>query len=93
MDNLVLLCRTHHRLVHEGGYGVEIVAGKGVVFTMPDGKIIPRVGEKRSRGPVVALLAGNQKNGLKIMPVTPIPRWHGERMDQGTAVEMLMGCE
>ncbi|MCW8926375.1 MAG: HNH endonuclease, partial [Xanthomonadales bacterium] len=41
MDNLVLLCRTHHRLVHEAGYGIENVAGKGVVFTMPGGKIIP----------------------------------------------------
>ena len=46
MDNLVLLCRTHHRLVHEAGYGVENTAGRGIVFTMPDGKIIPRSPEK-----------------------------------------------
>ena len=27
IDNLVLLCRRHHRAVHEGGFGVEVVEG------------------------------------------------------------------
>jgi uncharacterized protein YgfB (UPF0149 family) len=93
MDNLVLLCRTHHRLVHEGGYGVENVDGEGVVFTMPDGKVIPQGPAKRSRGNVFAIMSGNQKKGLKITPGTAIPRWHGERMDHDTAVELLLGCE
>ena len=26
MENLVLLCRHHHRLIHEGGFGVEMRA-------------------------------------------------------------------
>ena len=33
LENLVLLCRTHHRLVHEGGYGVERNTGGEIVFT------------------------------------------------------------
>ena len=37
LDNLVLLCRHHHRLVHEGGFGVERIVGGGVRFTRPDG--------------------------------------------------------
>ena len=76
--------------MHEAGYGVENVAGRGVVFSMPDGEVIPRAGERRSRGNVFAILSGNQKNGLRITPETSIPRWHGERMDHSTAVEMLM---
>ncbi|HWV37114.1 MAG TPA: DUF222 domain-containing protein [Vulgatibacter sp.] len=36
LDNLVLLCRTHHRLVHEGGYSISM-EGKEPVFFDPDG--------------------------------------------------------
>lgn len=36
LDNLVLLCRRHHSLVHEGGFGV----GEGPIFTRPDGSRI-----------------------------------------------------
>jgi hypothetical protein len=93
MDNLVLLCRTHHRLVHEAGYGVENVDGKGVVFRMPGGEVIPQAGGRRSRGNAFAVLAGNQKNGLEITPETAVPQWHGEKMDCAEAVDMLLGCE
>lgn len=90
MDNLVLLCRTHHRLVHEAGYGVCSVGGEGAVFSLPDGTVIPQTPETRSRGNVFALLAGNQKSGLNITPETAVPEWHGEQMDKETAVEMLL---
>jgi len=40
LDNLVLLCRRHHRLVHEGGFGVERSAGGAMRFTRPDGSVI-----------------------------------------------------
>jgi hypothetical protein len=76
--------------MHEAGYGVQFEAGEGVVFSMPDGKVIPQAAEKRSRGNVFAIMSGNQWNGLEITPKTPIPQWHGERMDKNTAVEMLM---
>ena len=54
--------RTHHRLVHEAGYGVENVVGRGVVFMMPDGEVIPQGLGERSRGNVFAVMAGNYKN-------------------------------
>jgi len=37
LDNLLLLCRRHHRLVHEGGYEVALAPG-GAVFIRPDGR-------------------------------------------------------
>jgi len=40
LDNLVLLCRRHHRLVHEGGFGVERIADGALRFTRPDGHVI-----------------------------------------------------
>jgi hypothetical protein len=39
LDNLVLLCRPHHRLVHEGGFGLELVDGLPV-FRRQDGSAI-----------------------------------------------------
>ena len=40
LDNLVLLCRRHHRLVHEGGFDVERTADGTLRFTRPDGRVI-----------------------------------------------------
>ncbi len=44
LDNLVLLCTSHHRLVHEGGYGVERDPQRVLVFRRPDGRVIPACG-------------------------------------------------
>jgi hypothetical protein len=41
LDNLLTLCRHHHRLVHEGGFSVERAAGDRVVFRRRDGTEIP----------------------------------------------------
>ena len=40
-DNLILLCRTHHRLVHEGGFRVETEADGAVRFRAPAGWVMP----------------------------------------------------
>jgi hypothetical protein len=40
MWNLLLLCRRHHRLVHEhGGFTLELVQGRPV-FARPDGSVL-----------------------------------------------------
>jgi len=40
LDNLVLLCRRHHRPVHEGGFGVESGERGEVSFVRPSGRRI-----------------------------------------------------
>ena len=40
VDNLVLLCRRHHTLVHEQGFGVARSANGDVAFHRPDGRRI-----------------------------------------------------
>ena len=47
IENLVRLCPTHHRLVHEGGYSVRAGDG-GFEFLRPDGSAVPPnlVGER-----------------------------------------------
>lgn len=42
LQNLMLLCRRHHRAIHEGGYGMFIRAEGVAVFTSPDGTPIER---------------------------------------------------
>jgi hypothetical protein len=41
MDNLILLCRRHHRLLHEEGFGINRGIDGGIDFTLTDGEIIP----------------------------------------------------
>ncbi|MGI8462196.1 MAG: DUF222 domain-containing protein [Solirubrobacterales bacterium] len=43
LENLVSLCRRHHRLVHEGGFTVEACKGSRFRFRRPDGSVIPPV--------------------------------------------------
>jgi hypothetical protein len=91
LDNLVLLCRHHHRLVHEGGYGVSMRPGDTPEFTGPGGDIIQPGPDTRFRGNVFALVARNRMAGLNITPRTTVPAWDGEAMDDSMAVEGLLG--
>ena len=93
MENLVLLCRRHHRLVHEGGFGLEARPAGGFAFTRPGGKSLPDTADGRSRGNVGDIRKANRRNGLKITPSTAVPRWYGEKMDGSLAVLALIQRE
>ena len=41
LENLVCLCHHHHRLVHEGGFGVHRDTDGELCFTTPAGATIP----------------------------------------------------
>ena len=40
LDNLLLLCAHHHRLVHRDGWQVQLDADGTAVFTLPDGRTL-----------------------------------------------------
>jgi hypothetical protein len=44
VDNLVLLCSFHHRLLHEGGYRIRRDYRGELYFIRADGRAIPRCG-------------------------------------------------
>jgi hypothetical protein len=90
LDNLVLLCRRHHRAVHEEGFGVEMV-GVGVRFNWPDGRSFPHVPPAPSlpSDPVADLETRHRKLGLGIDPETTTPHWSGERFDVGWAIHTM----
>jgi hypothetical protein len=43
LDNLLLLCRHHHRLVHEGAFSIEPLADGDVRFRRADGSVLDAV--------------------------------------------------
>ena len=87
LDNLVLLCGHHHRLVHEGGFGVLRQGDGRLVFRRPDGQAVPAA-PSPTRGRCAELRARNRREGLQIGPGTASPGT-GEPFDRGLAVAGL----
>jgi hypothetical protein len=93
LDNLLLLCRHHHRRVHEGGYGLQMEAASEPVFTTPNGNLIPKGPDTRFSGNVFALTMRNRREQIEIGPRSLVPLWHGDNMDDGMAVDGLIRRE
>jgi hypothetical protein len=88
IDNLVLLCRHHHRLVHEHGFGVERAADSRIRFSRPDGRIIEEHPQLPASGSVEGLQRNNRETGEAIDAASWIIP--GETLDYGMAIEGLM---
>jgi hypothetical protein len=91
LSNLAMLCRRHHRTVHEDGYQVERQPDGELRFRRPDGRLLPQVPSPAafSHDPVAALRAQNGARGLHIDAQTSRPGWLGERLDVGWAIDVL----
>jgi hypothetical protein len=89
MDNLVLLCRRHHRLVHEGGFGVHRGAGSEIGFSYPGGDTLPASADGRFRGNARRVCSLSEDKALDITPRTLPPDWAGEIMDYNYAQGLL----
>jgi 5-methylcytosine-specific restriction endonuclease McrA len=91
LDNLALLCRRHHRAVHEEGYRVERDTGGTLSFSTPTERPIPVVPAPPAvpRDPTDALVATHRARGLAIDARTACPSWLGERLDLGWAIGVL----
>ena len=48
LDNLLLLCSRHHRLVHEGGYRIDKDFQDRWIFRRPDGIAVPACGYREA---------------------------------------------
>jgi hypothetical protein len=107
LDNLITLCDFHHRLVHEGGYGVRRTDDGLIVFTKPDGTRVPENGTKCFRGnnwtPLPPPYRGfdaslrdylkTRDPGLSITAETSRCQWDGESMDYSMAIESMQFLE
>ena len=91
LSNLTLLCRRHHRAVHEEGYQVDREPDGALRFRRPDGRPLPEVPSlsRVSADPVQSLRASHEAKGLRLHPRTACPRWLGERFDVVWAIDVL----
>ena len=91
LSNLALLCRRHHRAVHEEGYGLDRQPDGALRFTRPDGLIVPDVppASKVPDHPSEILRARHLASGLAIDAWTGMSGWLGEPLDVGYAIDVL----
>jgi Domain of unknown function (DUF222)/HNH endonuclease len=93
LENLVLLCRHHHRLVHEGGFGLGKSTLGAIEFSNPAGEVIPTGPETRSRGNAWSLFEHHSEAGIRITPKSAQSLWLGEKMDDDLAVLGMLQLE
>ena len=85
LSNLVTLCYFHHRLVHEGGWNVQVLDDGAFRFLKPNGDAL--ISDARS--------SGHRQQLLSFLPLTTHDslltpsQWRGDRIDYGLAVEIL----
>lgn len=99
LDNLVTLCRYHHRELHRGSFQVMVapkvdksVGGNQWLFITGAGDPIetcfnPQFGQHVPAGTSARFL---QKHWPLVDSKTAVSRWAGERMDMGMAVDGLL---
>ena len=92
MENLMLLCSAHHRLVHEGGFTVERSSGGDLLFRDPRGRLIERApGLPALDEPGLASLeALHERAGLRIDAETGMPGWDGDAIDHEWALDQVI---
>ena len=102
LSNLITLCGFHHRLVHEGGYGLRTTDDGLFVFTRPDGRRVEPNGVNCFRGNISvlnpnpehpALYDLNREASLAITHETARCQWRGETMDYSHAIESMQFLE
>ena len=84
LENLILLCRVHHRALHEDGFRVERRRNGKFVFFSPEGwplgKRLPRM-DIDTDDPAVELIRQNRRRGIR-------PRWDAASADYAREVQI-----
>jgi hypothetical protein len=93
LENVIQVCRTHHRAVHEEGFRVVFEEDGEVRFYRPDGQRIPDApaAPRLPADPGAALAAVHSGAGLEIDASTTASSWAGERLDVDFAVLAMRG--
>ncbi|MPZ59984.1 MAG: DUF222 domain-containing protein [Propionibacteriales bacterium] len=84
MDNLILLCGEHHRLLHEGGFHIVALGKQRFRFHGQCGAERPTA--PRIRGDVADLTAVH----ADVEPSTIESSWYGDPLDLDHAVSILL---
>lgn len=96
LDNLVLLCRHHHQLLHQEQYQIVKVNHGHFEVRLPSGHEMPRAISPQfvpGSDPLEEELSIEREHnglGLQIGIGAEVTLWQGERMDYGLAVGVMM---
>ena len=87
MVNLAELCWHHHRLVHEGGWGLRRGGHGHLIAIRPDGTELGAHDGPGSdhRG----IGTRNGERGVTVTSSTVIPNWYGDRIDVNWVIDSL----
>jgi hypothetical protein len=85
LENLILLCRRHHRMLHDEQFVIANPQPGKFIFLRPDGQLIP---------PVPTLPRPNgtleeRHTSAGVAPAGLAPDWYGDRLDLHYAVSVL----
>ena len=95
LENLVTLCRYHHRSLHREEYRIERGKDGTLVFLDSRGSPMPSAihpqfaSERSAVERVKHLQADHASRSIEINASTAVTAWTGERMDYSTAIEWL----
>ncbi|MDO9319444.1 MAG: DUF222 domain-containing protein [Gammaproteobacteria bacterium] len=97
LDNLVLLCRHHHRLLHQEGYEIVKRGAQQFEFlTLAGGAMLAALAPQFSAeaediaSEILAIEREHDGVGLAIDSRTAVTRWEGEKMDYDLAVGAML---
>jgi hypothetical protein len=87
IDNLVLVCSFHHRLIHDHGYRIRWLSGR-CEFRRPDDTPIPA--PTVLSGNAESLIEMHTRARLRIDRTTLTPDWYGDRLDPEPILDALL---
>jgi 5-methylcytosine-specific restriction endonuclease McrA len=90
LSNLALLCRRHHRAVHEEGFGVKRLSDGTLEFRRPNGWVLPQVPAPAAvpADPAGRLQALYSDDGGPAHRRLVSSGWFGERLDVGYVIDV-----
>ncbi len=88
LDNLLLLCRRHHTLVHEAGFTI-VATAEGVEVLDPAGRPIPRT-DRRKPTCMNEVRSAHRRRGQHIDAETNMPQWAGTPPDYSACIDVLL---
>ena len=89
LDNLILLCPTHRRLMHGGGFDVQRLYDGAFRFTNPY-RVAIRPPRRQATSSPKTIIVQNESLGLAIDCETATAHWHGERINYDHALMVAM---
>jgi hypothetical protein len=90
LDNLVLLCRAHHRAVHDVGYTVVAEGGGRFRFGTPAGRQLPDTWRTTASGASDTVPSDTVPSDPAEVAARRQPAWGGERLDLRLLIDAMV---